>query len=576
MAGNMHGDLHLPTTSLEGQARASALEAVQGRTTTPTTLVSYASKGTLLIIGNEQAAQSVAARLHDSGLTPTVLVPIVVAESPARPAQETSTDSSVSDRPQFARVLKARVARVYGHLGDFRVRALHEDGEADLVPSILTAHRPFDLVLDLCDPAWIAVEVPPPGYFAANSDAHLNAALSALPELVGEFEKPRYFDYDASICAHGRAGIAGCNKCIDACPTGAITSIRESVQVDPFLCQGGGACATVCPSGAMTYAYPGVGDLLGGLQHALEAYHARGGLTPVILFVDAEQGAQWLATAAQDLPENVIPWTVEEVASVGLDAWLAALAYGASMVLLHDHDGVTSPVRRAVDAQIQIAQRLLVAMGYASGLIRWSTGAALAGVTAGEMMLPPAAGGVPSPRATFAVIGEKRTTLRLALDHLHSNASLAPEVVDLPAEAPFGEVLVDRDACTLCMACASVCPAGALQAGGDTPALRFIEWNCVQCGICERACPENAITRTPRFIFDHVRRSRPSTLHEEPPFPCVHCGKLFATQAVIDRMRAKLSGHWMYQQPEALRRLEMCEECRVKDMFTAQRQQPSP
>jgi hypothetical protein len=32
-------------------------------------------------------------------------------------------------------------------------------------------------------------------------------------------------------------------------------------------------------------------------------------------------------------------------------------------------------------------------------------------------------------------------------------------------------------------------------------------------------------------------------------------------------MREKLSGHWMFQKPEAVKRLEMCEDCRVKDMF---------
>ena len=54
---------------------------------------------------------------------------------------------------------------------------------------------------------------------------------------------------------------------------------------------------------------------------------------------------------------------------------------------------------------------------------------------------------------------------------------------------------MDREACTLCMACASVCPAGAINAGGELPRLDFIELNCVQCGLCESACPEDAIRR---------------------------------------------------------------------------------
>mgnify|MGYP000193386553 CR=1 FL=1 len=33
-----------------------------------------------------------------------------------------------------------------------------------------------------------------------------------------------------------------------------------------------------------------------------------------------------------------------------------------------------------------------------------------------------------------------------------------------------------------------------LGTGGDLPQLKFTEWNCVQCGLCEKACPEEAIS----------------------------------------------------------------------------------
>ena len=39
-------------------------------------------------------------------------------------------------------------------------------------------------------------------------------------------------------------------------------------------------------------------------------------------------------------------------------------------------------------------------------------------------------------------------------------------------------------------------------------------------------------------------------------------------RSILEAIRAKLAGHWMYaEKPEAVRRLEMCDECRVKDMF---------
>ena len=71
---------------------------------------------------------------------------------------------------------------------------------------------------------------------------------------------------------------------------------------------------------------------------------------------------------------------------------------------------------------------------------------------------------------------------------------------------------VDRERCTLCMACASVCPGKALQAGGEKPELQFIEDNCVQCGLCARSCPENAVAPSPRFLFDAALRRQARVL----------------------------------------------------------------
>jgi hypothetical protein len=68
------------------------------------------------------------------------------------------------------------------------------------------------------------------------------------------------------------------------------------------------------------------------------------------------------------------------------------------------------------------------------------------------------------------------------------------------------------------------------------------------------------------MVLDPEARRRTRSLHEEPPFECVVCGKSFATRSVVERMVERLSGHRMFQ-GEALERLRMCEECRVKDMF---------
>ena len=137
----------------------------------------------------------------------------------------------------------------------------------------------------------------------------------------GEFEKPRFFKYNPDICAHGASGLTGCTRCIDACPAGAIISMQDEVAVDPYKCQGAGACATACPTGAMTYVYPSVSDHLRKLAALLRAYRDSAGETPAILYYDAEAGRSRLQRLIAALPEHVIPFEVAELGSVGMDVW---------------------------------------------------------------------------------------------------------------------------------------------------------------------------------------------------------------------------------------------------------------
>ena len=56
-------------------------------------------------------------------------------------------------------------------------------------------------------------------------------------------------------------------------------------------------------------------------------------------------------------------------------------------------------------------------------------------------------------------------------------------------------------------------------------------------------------------------------LNEAEPYRCVRCGKPFGTLRAIEIMLAKLAGHAMFQ-GEALKRLKMCGDCRVIDIYT--------
>ncbi len=159
--------------------------------------------------------------------------------------------------------------------------------------------------------------------------------MRELAQLIGEFEKPKFFEYKEKICAHGRSEIAGCTSCIDVCSTRAITSelAEKRVTVEPHLCMGCGGCATVCPSGAMTYAYPRVADMGVRLKTVLQTYREAGGEDACLLFHSGGEGRELIARLARrgkGLPAHVIPLEVLHVASLGLDLMLGGIALGAA------------------------------------------------------------------------------------------------------------------------------------------------------------------------------------------------------------------------------------------------------
>ena len=159
-------------------AREQALALFDAYEVEPTSLVSYRSAGKLLVLGEaEQLAQFAA----------------------------------LPDAVEFETLAVTRDAvEIKGHLGAYVVRA--EGAQA----------QQADAILDLFEAPLLSVEMLPPGYFhfapAERDDAARVAELGEeLQALRGEFQKPRFFDYDPSICAHSVNGNTVCQQCVGDC-----------------------------------------------------------------------------------------------------------------------------------------------------------------------------------------------------------------------------------------------------------------------------------------------------------------------------------------------------------------------
>ena len=274
-----------------------------------------------------------------------------------------------------------------------------------------------------------------------------------------------------------------------------------------------------------------------------------------------------MALCGKGLPARVLPIEVHHVASIGLDVWLAALAWGASSVAVLTGATTAPQYRDALAFQMRIGDTIANALGYQGEHFRLVDGDTEA--LEGALWEWPTAL-TSRVAATFGPTADKRTTLSLSIDHLAAHAPVPRETIPLPAGAPFGAIAVNRDTCTMCLACVGACPEGAILDNALAPQLRLIEAKCVQCGICAKTCPENAITLTPQLDVTPGAKS-PRVLNEAQIFACIRCGKPLGTQKMIDAMLGRLAQHSMFAEPGALDRLKMCADCRVVDLITAER-----
>lgn len=606
---------------------AALIAAAQLPAAAPVATVKYRSGGRVLVLGTADVAEHAAALLGDA-LEVSVLV-----ERPGGAVAQARTHA----------VHSGRLQRLSGWLGAFEahwesgnpidldlctrcnacidacpegaidfsyqvdlsackshrdcVRACDAAGAIDFQRPPQAVSETFDLVLDLRAAPAFTMHQPPQGYFHTGGDERdLMKTVLALRDLSGEFEKPKFFNYQQRLCAHTRNEQIGCTACIDVCSTRAIRSdaslkgkargkghaagpVTGGVVVEPHLCVGCGACSTVCPSGAMSFVYPGTVDQGRRLRTMLAAYGHAGGRDAALLLHSQGAGLRMvddLGRAARTdrqfhgLPARVLPVAVWHTASVGIDLWLAAIAQGASQVwvLLTEEDA--PEYRQALGDQMAVAQAVLTGLGYRGDHFRLLEARDARDLAALDAALrAPAAATVARP-AAFAAQADKRATLELALDHLLALAPAAPEQIPLPAAgAPFGSLVIDTDKCTMCLSCVGACPASALADNAERPQLRFIEKNCVQCGLCSVTCPEGAITLQPRLWLADGGKARKLTrvLHEAEPYRCIRCSKPFGTLRAIESMMERLGGHAAFQ-GAAAERLKMCTDCRVIDMYT--------
>lgn len=516
------------------------------------------SEGRTLIVDTDAARAFACGNiLSDQRLTCTLVM-----------TKKASQDASISrfNRPAL---VEADDVSITGAFGGFSATVTVKGDHRHLTEG-------FDLVLDLQPTPSFAGRRLPMGYYAPGPDSEeLNKVMAELPEMRGQFQKPQFTTFQKNRCLHGLARTRDCRKCIEVCPFGAIQSVDRKVSVNHYLCQGCGGCALVCPADAIRMVHPPQEEILNALRSSLESRTADAD-APLMMVISDPETADYTKLPATDEKANdrMVRFEVEEIGYIGLETILAALSYGVRRVVVACGNENPPGIRNAVAWHTELAGAILKGLDMPEDKCRFvvvppeespfEEEASKTDSLDAQTNVTPISPQVFPPRQ------ERRVLIRLTAQHLYETSGSRKPWLPLPSGSPFGTVTVDPSTCTLCMACAAACPSGALSAGGDVPRLLFLEARCHQCSLCEETCPEHAIQLLPRLLCDPKAVEARVVLREAEAFRCIKCDMPFASRAMVNSMKEKLKGHWMYASERQLSRLQMCRICRTRDALVSE------
>ena len=488
----------------------------------------------------------------------------------------TNCEQEVILQPQDFKITKGNISKAQGYFSKFKLE-INDFSEA--LPSsksniefgeyFKSVDTECDIIIDLSENTpMFTGDHKRDGYFRAstNSPKDLLEIFSKSIDMIGEFEKPIYVNFNDSLCAHSRNEKPGCSKCLDVCPASAIQTSGDIVTVDPGICGGCGFCGSVCPSGAIQTDYPSLEIMLGDLSNLHDDFVESGGKNPALLLFDNNFGNEMinlLSRYCSGLPASLIPYSMHSVGRAGHDLMVSAIAIGFKKIfILVDPKNIEE--FDFLPKQIELANALLsgVAKNENNSIIMIEEN----DPEKIEEIIYEKNGYTKIKSSSFIAVGAPRGILRTAIQGLSKSNKNKQEIIPLPDNSPYGIVNVNTESCTICLSCVSACPAGALQDNPEAPQLLFREDACLQCGICVETCPEKAISLTSQFNLSDDAMSA-KVIIEDQPFDCIVCGKTFGSKKSIERIIEKLTAHTMFEKEGRTEMLKMCEDCRVGAMF---------
>ncbi len=331
---------------------------------------------------------------------------------------------------------------------------------------------------------------------------------------------------EAMQCLRARDKTAACNRCVQVCPTGAIT-LDGGVQVNAEACIRCGLCLHTCPTGALSGS---------DNTHRL--------LFCVSQLVDREKIEIACALHPDPAPGDAkvdgVVTSTGCLAALDTSTYLSLAANGVKQVRVRLDACAQCPlaaVQPEIEATIRQASDLLASIGCPQ------TVAAAPAVPKPKRRTVYSAKNPPiSRRGFFQALGQQGRDLLPSLEgesarHRLIRALRAVKPATLDARVPVdAATFTVSDACNACTTCARICPTEALEFARDETRyqLAFSASKCIDCGLCLKYCEPGALKREGAPTVGEFISAESVVLHEGTLKRCRKCHVLFAGQSDTD------------------------------------------
>jgi len=368
--------------------------------------------------------------------------------------------------------------------------------------------------------------------------------VETLRANIKSYNYKKYITYNTSFCQYHERREETCAKCVEVCPTTAITKIDhlKHLEFSDIDCVGCGGCVSVCPTAAIDYA-------MFNKDSIYEVSYFYTDTHPLII-----PNKMDIENLTVELKDGVLPLCIEGEKFLDEASFITLTQMSGSQVIFYS-DFLSKGTKDSIDILNAIYQK------------KYSKDAILVAATVEELKacINEVSFIENSKFNTNQKNQRKRETFSFRLQHLVGDDDLG--IVKTGEHIHYSKVEVNESNCTLCLSCVGACNVDALVADPRDNTLRINPSLCTSCGYCEVSCPEKDCLTIKRDEIElNPTWFKEQILAKDTLFACVECGKEFATTKAIEKI-ANMMAPMFASNPTKQRTLYCCEDCKAKLMI---------